>query len=97
MTQLLIFGLFAFMLSVPGHNTPQVDRLTPPPVPSIQTTLPSSLTLYKPTGEKVAYCVCSFSKDVPTLKSCEIEKGATLDDVMNAWLDAYKNKRELEQ
>jgi hypothetical protein len=95
-----MYFLLAFILSVPAvHHTAQpivttgTTRLIQPDAP-LQ--MPTSLTLYKSTGEQIAVCKCSFVGTEPTLTACEIEKGFTLDDVMNSWLDAYSRKTELE-
>jgi transcription elongation factor Elf1 len=83
----MYLALLAIALSVPTHVPPVAPPAliqVNPPTPNSQTS-PSNLTLYKPTGEKIAYC--KFTGRV--LTDCEIEKGSTLNDVMNAWLDAY--------
>jgi hypothetical protein len=46
---------------------------------------PNGLTLYNEKGEVVARC----GKKDDTLHDCKSESGATLDDVMNAWIHAY--------
>lgn len=97
----MYFLLALLILSVSVANTAQLIvttgtvRLTQPAAP-LQ--MPINLTLYKvDTGEQVAVCTkLSFTGTEPTLSKCEIEKGFTLDDVMNAWLDAYAAKTELE-
>jgi transcription elongation factor Elf1 len=87
--------LLALILSIPIHaSQPVVKPVFVQKAPVVQK--PSSLTLYKPTGEKVAFCSCTYDGTTPTLTKCEIKKGYTLDDVMNAWLDAYANKSKLE-
>lgn len=89
--------LLALILSIPIHaSQPVVKPVFVQKAPVVQPTLPGSLTLYKPTGEQIATCKCNFVGTTPTLTKCEIKKGYTLDDVMNAWLDAYANKSKLE-
>ena len=94
-----MYFLLAFILSASLHAPPSVasGASSVQPVPVTQLNLPTTLTLYKPTGEQVAVCTkLSFPGTEPTLSNCSIEKGFTLDDVMNSWLDAYAHKTELE-
>jgi hypothetical protein len=93
-----MYFLLALVLSVSVHAPPTsaAPRLVQSGV-TAPLSMPTSLTLYKPTGEQVAVCTkLSFTGTEPTLSKCEIEKGFTLDDVMNARLDAYAAKTELE-
>ena len=45
----------------------------------------SSLTLYNTKGEIVARC----DKKDDSFTNCKMEPGVTLDDLMNAWVNAY--------
>lgn len=46
----------------------------------------SGLTLYDSKGEVVARC----GKKDDDFSDCKMEPGVTLDEVMNAWIHAYK-------
>lgn len=48
---------------------------------------PSGLTLYNEKGERVAEC----EKKGDSFSNCKVEKGYTLDDVMNAWVHALQD------
>jgi hypothetical protein len=47
---------------------------------------PNGLTLYNSKGEVVAQC----GKKDDAFSDCKMEPGVTLDDLMNAWVNAYQ-------
>jgi hypothetical protein len=51
---------------------------------------PSGLALYNEKGERVAQC---DQKD-DAFTNCRMERGVTLDDVMNAWVHAVKDMKK---
>jgi hypothetical protein len=48
---------------------------------------PEGLTLYNAKGEVVARC----GRREDTFANCKMEPGVTLDDLMNAWVQAYQD------
>lgn len=48
---------------------------------------PNGLTLYNINGEVVARC----GKKQDSFADCKMEPGVTLDDLMNAWANAYQD------
>lgn len=68
----------------PGCNASASVRLIQPK-PN-----PNGLTVYSPEGYKVADCAKS-DHDLK-FSDCKIEKGFTLDDLMNAFVQAYLKK-----
>jgi hypothetical protein len=51
---------------------------------------PNGLTLYNAKGEVVARC----DKNDDTFDNCKMEPGYSLDDLMNAWVHAYKEMQK---
>jgi hypothetical protein len=51
---------------------------------------PNGLTLYDEKGEVVARC----DREDDLFGNCKIEPGFSLDDVMNAWVHAYKEMQK---
>ena len=82
---------FILLASVHAGSTLERDRpfnaaLTHPALVETQTD-PNGLTLYNAKGEAVARCA---RKD-EAFTNCRIEPGYTLDDLMNAWANAYSD------
>ncbi|HEY1984290.1 MAG TPA: hypothetical protein VGG85_02720 [Terracidiphilus sp.] len=51
---------------------------------------PNGLTLYNHKGEVVARC----GKKDDSFSDCKMEPGVTLDDLMNAWVNAYQEMQK---
>ncbi len=51
---------------------------------------PNGLTLYNSKGEVVARC----GKKGDDFSDCKMEPGVTLDDLMNAWVNAYQDMKK---
>ena len=51
---------------------------------------PNGLTLYNPKGEVVARC----ERKDEAFGNCKMEPGYTLDDLMNAWVNAYQEMQK---
>jgi hypothetical protein len=51
---------------------------------------PKGLTLYNASGEIVARC----GRKGDSFADCKMESGATLDDLMNAWVHAYRDSQK---
>jgi hypothetical protein len=77
--------LLAIAMSIPlmQHPPQAVQKVTEPPPK------PISLTLYTVDGTRVA--VCDLDKDSEA-HHCKIDQGFTLDDVMTAWMQVYRDK-----
>jgi len=66
-----------------AENTKQ--KITPPePTLKLRPSSEERIALVDKDGNVVA--TCAYIKNAPLLKRCLIEKGFTLDDVMNAWI-----------
>lgn len=85
-------ALAAFILLAAVSTGAGVNYVTPISAPVTQPVFkdvpqaPNGLTLYNAKGEVVARCQ---SKD-DEFGNCKMEPGFTLDDLMNAWVHAYK-------
>jgi hypothetical protein len=51
---------------------------------------PEGLTLYNANGDIVARC----GRKGDSFAGCKMEPGATLDDLMNAWVRAYQDSQK---
>lgn len=83
----------AFILLAAVSSTPATDYVKPVSTPVMKPALidipkgPDGLTLYNAKGEAVARC----DRKDDQFGNCKIEKGYTLDDLMNAWVHAYED------
>jgi hypothetical protein len=85
-------SFFALALLAAAANLPPVQVANPvnaatQPVFVELPKTPGGLTLYNSKGDIVARC--EGNSDV--FSNCKMEKGVTLDDVMNAWVHAYQD------
>jgi len=86
-------ALSAFVLLVAVHGGITVEHAKPSNPAVTHPALveahadPNGLTLYNAKGEVVARCA---RKD-DAFSNCRMEPGFTLDDLMNAWVDAYSD------
>jgi hypothetical protein len=83
----------AFILLAAVLRTPATDYVKPVSTPVMKPALidipkgPNGLTLYDAKGDVVARC----ERKDDQFGNCKIEKGYTLDDLMNAWVHAYED------
>ena len=83
----------AFILLAAAVSTPATEYVKPVSTPVMKPALidipkgPNGLTLYNAKGEVVARC----DRKDDQFGNCKIEKGYTLDDLMNAWVHAYED------
>ncbi len=86
-------ALTAFILLAVVRGGPTVEQVKPinsavtHPALVESRTDPDALTLNNSKGDVVARCA---RKD-DTFSNCRLEPGYTLDDLMNAWVDAYSD------
>ena len=86
MITLVAFFLLASTTNLPSvQNTKAANSSVTHPVFADTTNGTNGLTLYNEKGEVVARC----GKKDGTFQDCKMESGATLDDLMNAWVHAY--------
>jgi hypothetical protein len=88
MSTLFALGLVAFAANLPSVLVlqPAKASITHPVFLSVpKSTDDGGLTLYNPKGEIVARC----DKKDDTFTNCRMEPGVTLDELMNAWVNAY--------
>lgn len=85
--------LSAFVLLAAVSTSPVAENAKPHPTPVTRPALveipkgPENLTLYNAKGEVVARC----DKKEDSFGNCKIEPGYSLDDLMNAWVNAYQD------
>jgi len=86
--------LFALALLAAAGNLPPVQTVKPLNASATQPVFlkipkgENGLTLYDPKGEVVAHC---DKKGEDAFGNCKLEPGVSLDDLMNAWVHAYKD------
>jgi len=86
-------ALCAFILMAAVSGDPSVERVKPPMTPVTKPALvekpqsPNGLTLYNAGGDVVAKC----DKKDDKFGNCKLEPGYNLDDLMNAWVNAYED------
>lgn len=85
----LILALFVSVPTQTNGPLPQRPALVQP-APS-----PHDLTLYNEKGEQVAKCL--IVEDGTRITGCHINSGFTLDDVMTAWANAFKQLEQEKQ
>lgn len=80
--------LLAAVATAPVADT--IKPLTPPATQPALVEIPKGadgLSLFNAKGEVVARC----DKKGDAFGNCKLEKGYTLDDLMNAWVHAYQD------
>lgn len=86
-------ALSAFILLAAVATAPATDNIKPITPPATHPVLvdipkdPDGLSLFNAKGEVVARC----DKKDDAFGNCKLEKGYTLDDLMNAWVHAYED------
>jgi hypothetical protein len=89
-------ALFAFILlasTTSGSVVQNAKAVKTPALEPVFVDVPkgaNGLTLYNTKGEVVARC----GKKNDSFGDCKMEPGVTLDDLMNAWVQAYQDMQK---
>ncbi len=88
-----LFAFIALASTVHGSAVQTARAVTTPATQPVFVEVPkgpNGLTLYNTKGEVVARC----GKKDDAFADCKMEPGVTLDDLMNAWVNAYQDMQK---